>query len=100
MGLAHIAKEQNRIATWRTVGINIRCAAGQTTERISGYGSAGRGTIDVEVITAYQQVTADRAGIASGEQNIARELTFNIAVILVNPAGLEVGRLIVEHTLE
>src|ERR1700733_1669128 len=99
MGLAHIAKEQDRIKR-KVVRSDVGCAAGQAAERIAGYGSATRGAVDVEVVAAYQQVAADRAGIASGEQNIARKLAFHVGVILMNPARLEVGPLLVERSLE
>src|ERR1700733_11386558 len=99
MGLAHIAKEQDRIER-KAKRSDVGCAAGQAAERIAWYGSATRGAVDVEVIAAYQQMAADRAGIASGEQNIPRKLAFHVGVILMNSAGLEVGRLIVEHALE
>src|ERR1700733_3501186 len=99
MGLAHIAKEQDRIKR-KVVRSDVGCAAGQAAERIAGYGSATRGAVDVEVVAAYQQVAADRAGIASGEQNIARQLAFDVDVILMNPAWLEVGRLVVERAFE
>src|SRR5271170_7965350 len=99
MGLAHIAKEQDRVK-WKVVRSDVGCAAGQAAERIAGYGSATRGAVDVEVIAAYQDVAADRAGIASGEQNIARKLALHVGVILMNPAGLVVGRLVVERALE
>ena len=40
------------------------------------------------------QMAAHRSGVACGEDNFAGQLTFDVYVILVNSAGLDIARLI------
>ena len=77
------------------VGIDVGCAAGQAAERITGDGSATGGAAGVEVVADDQDMAAGRTRVARGEQNVAGQLAFDVRVILVDPAGLEVGGLVV-----
>src|SRR6202021_3550448 len=99
VGVAHIAKNQGRVKR-KVVRRDVGGTAWQAAERIAGYGAAASGAVDDQVVAALQQVPAGCAGIASGEQDIARKLAFHVGVVLMNPAGLEVGWLVIEHALE
>src|ERR1700691_4754841 len=95
---AHVAVEQDRVIVRRVVGIDVGGAAGQAAERIAGDGPAGRGAAGVEVVADDQQMAASRTSVAGGEKYVPGQLAFDIHVILMNPARLEVPGLVNERS--
>src|ERR1700691_3434336 len=99
MRLANVAIEQDRVVVRRVVGVDVGTSVGFAAECVARPASAGRGTAGVQVVAAYQQVASDGSRISGGEQNIARQLALDVHVILVNPARLEIERLVSERPL-